>query len=349
MNRCVFASALLCLIVCPVVFPVGGDASGLNGQENDVSFGRYEAIQEHMGTRIQIVVYANQATARRAIPAAFARIATIDRRLSNYKPHSELSLLPTREDPSKAVGDDLWDILVLSQTMHRQSNGAFDLTVGPITKLWAEARKKEVLPPKAKLNEALARSGMQYLELDEDKKTVRLLREKMALDPGGIAKGWAVQQAVLVLREHGITSALVNGGGDMFMVGKPGKRDGWRIEVAPLRPGGKATTVLSLVDQAVATSGDTWQYLEADGIRYSHIVDPKTGMGVTTPSSVTVIADDGALADAWASAISVLGPVAGLKVIEKHENIEALIVYLDDKGKVQQASSPGFAQYIVAE
>jgi FAD:protein FMN transferase len=320
-----------------------------HSQEKDDSVARYESIQQHMGAHFKITIYADQTTAARAIPAAFARIREIDLRLSNYKPQSELSQLPHRSDSSLPVGDDLWDILVLSQKMHRESSGAFDLTVGPITDLWRIARQKKALPDKRAVDEALARMGMRHIELDSTQKTVQLLQENMVLDPGGIAKGWAVQQAVLVLKKHGITSALVDGGGDMFMVGTPRGRDGWRILVAPLRPGGKPSTIITLKNQAVATSGDTWQYLPINGKRYSHIVDPKTGMGVTIPSSVTVIANDGALADAWASAISVLGPEKGLKSIEKHVDIEALIVYLDDDGQVKKKSSPGFERYIVKQ
>lgn len=307
---------------------------------------RYEAVQYHMGTRFSIAVYAKGATAEKAIPAAFERIEEIDHRLSNYRSDSELSRLPHRVGAPQPVSDDLWAVLDVAVEMHRQSHGAFDITVGPLTKLWRRARKEKQLPPQDALQEAMRRTGTKYLVLDRDQQTAQLEREQMALDPGGIAKGWAVQQAVAVLRKHGIQSALVDGGGDMYMIGTPPGREGWRIAVAPLRPGGKPTTTLSLQDRAVATSGDTWQFLEIDGKRYSHILDPKTGMGVTTPSSVTVIAKQGATADAWASAISVLGPQKGLEVLANHPDIEAMIVYLDQQGEIQVEKSKGFDKYV---
>jgi thiamine biosynthesis lipoprotein len=310
---------------------------------------RYEAKQEHMGTLFRIVVYATDATARKAIPQAFQRIAEIDQKLSNYKKESELSQLSSKIGKRVSVSDDLWSVLKLSRTVHQQSNGSFDVALGPITKVWLQARRTKILPTPDVVAKALHCSGTNLLEFNDVDKTVQLTRAGMALDPGGVAKGWAVQQAIDVLRDHGILSALVDGGGDMFMMGRPQSRESWRIAVAPLRPGGKPTTIVGLVDRAIATSGDAWQYLEVDGRRYSHIVDPKTGMGVTIPCSVTVISKDGGTADAWASAISVLGPKAGLKTLARRKDLEALVVYVDEQGDVQQETSAGFHVYQVAE
>jgi thiamine biosynthesis lipoprotein len=332
-----------CAILALLLFVGVGTASA----DEPADIGRYEATQMHMGTLFRIVVYADLKTAQTAIPEAFSRIGEIDLRLSDYKPKSELSQLTSKTGQDVRVSDDLWDVLLMSQQVHEQSAGAFDIALGPITKLWRSARMQKKLPAAEALETALMRSGMNFIKLNPKNQSIHLTRSEMALDPGGIAKGWAVQQAVDVLRKHGIQSALIDGGGDMYMAGKPQGKEGWKIEVAPLRPGNKATTVVSLQDRAIATSGDTWQYLETDGKRYSHIVDPKTGMGVTTPSSVTVIAEDGGLADAWASAISVLGPQRGLEIINKHPKIEALIIYMDERGDIHKASSTGFADYVV--
>jgi thiamine biosynthesis lipoprotein len=318
-------------------------------QAEQDSISRYESTQFHMGTRFRIVVYADSATARKAITKAFQRIAEIDNRLSNYKQDSELTRLSSKFGQHVSVSDDLWSVLSLSRMVYEQSDGAFDVTLGPVTQLWRQARQTKTLPAPAAVAEALSRSGTNLLEFDDVEKTVRLTSARMALDPGGVAKGWAVQQAVDVLRQHGISSALVDGGGDMFMVGRPQKKNGWRIAIAPLRAGGKPTTIVELVDRAIATSGDTWQYLAVGGKRYSHIVDPQTGMGVTIPSSVTVICKDGGLADAWASAICVLGPERGLKVLAGRKGIEAIVVYLDEQGDVRQKSSAGFHAYQVSK
>jgi thiamine biosynthesis lipoprotein len=153
-----------------------------------------------------------------------------------------------------------------------------------------------------------------------------LLKPEMRLDLGGIAKGYAVDKALAVLRRRGITRALVDAGGDIGLGDPPPGKPGWGIGVAPLEPGGPPGGFLWLSRRAIATSGDTQQYVVIDGVRYSHLVDPRTGLGLTDHSSVTVIAPDGITADGLASAVSVLGPRQGLRLVEETPGAAALVV-----------------------
>jgi thiamine biosynthesis lipoprotein len=164
------------------------------------------------------------------------------------------------------------------------------------------------------------------LRLDEKNKTAELLRPGMRLDLGGIGQGFAVDEALETLRELGIRRALVNGSGDIGAADPPPGETGWKVGIAPLEPGGKPSRVLLLANRAVSTSGDAFQFVEVDGVRYSHLVDPKTGIGLTDRSSVSIVAPDCTTADALASAVSVLGPKKGLALVERTAGAAALIV-----------------------
>jgi thiamine biosynthesis lipoprotein len=159
------------------------------------------------------------------------------------------------------------------------------------------------------------------------------MRPGMRLDLGAIAKGYATDEALAVLRRLGLPRALVNASGGISAGAPPPGRDGWRVAVAPLEPDAPPSQFLRVVNGAVATSGDTWQFVEIDGKRYSHIIDPRTGWGLTTHSSVTVLAPDGMTADGLATAVSVLGPQEGLALVEQTPGVAALIVLAGQNGR----------------
>jgi len=280
---------------------------------------RYEFTEPHMGTTFRIVLYASTGDeAERAAHATFARVADLDRILSDYKADSELSLLGRRAGgPPVAVGPDLWRVLSAAQEWARRSDGAFDVTVGPVVQLWRRARRIGERPTEAALASARTLVGYDKLRLDGVARTAWLAEAGMRLDLGGIAKGFAADEAQAVLRAHGITRALVAAGGDIVVSGPPLDREGWSVEVAlppPLHdPGGHP---LELRDAAVSTSGDAEQFVILGGVRHSHIVDPRTGMALTGRSGVTIIARTGTEADALATAVSVLGPRRGIDLVE---------------------------------
>jgi FAD:protein FMN transferase len=165
------------------------------------------------------------------------------------------------------------------------------------------------------------------MRLDAEKKTVELLVAGMRLDLGGIAAGFAADEAMAVLARQGVTRAMIDASGDIVVGDPPPNEEGWKIGIAPLTDAtGPPTRFLLLKNASVTTSGDAFQYVEIGGKRYSHIVDPQTGLGLTEPSSVTVVARDGTTADSLATAVSVLGPLRGLELIERNEGAAALIV-----------------------
>ena len=289
---------------------------------------RFEAVETHMGSEFRIILYSpDEASARRACRAAFDRIATLDRSFSDYDPESELMRLCDKAGSEPvAVSADLFDILERSRSMFERSEGTFDVTIGPVVRLWRRARRDRKMPSDENLARARALVSSDLMSLDPKARTVRLAKKGMKLDLGGIAKGYAAEEAIRVLKRDGVASALVAGAGDIVVSAAPPGRDGWIIAIAPLDlDDAKTERHLSLHDAAVSTSGDAERYVEIDGKRYSHIVDPKTGLGVVDRSSVTVVAPDGATADALDTAVYCLGPERGLRLVEATEGAAAVI------------------------
>jgi thiamine biosynthesis lipoprotein len=309
---------------------------------------RFEFTQPQMGVPFRMVLYAaNQAAADSAAFAAFARIAQLNEIMSDYEMDSELSQLSRTAGQGKAVkvSADLWKVLQRAQHLAWQTDGAFDVTVGPYTSLWRKARREKRLPSSSLLAEARTAVGYQKLQLDSKQRTAKLLASRMRLDLGGIAKGYAVDEALKVLGKHGIKIALVAGSGDMAMSDPPPGTKGWRIEVAPLDvTNARPKRFVLLSNAAIATSGDIFQRLEIDGRRYSHIVDPHTGVGLTDHSLVTVIAKDCLTADSLATAVSVLGPSRGLKLIGQTSGTAAHIVRSSGQA-IEEVESDNFATF----
>jgi thiamine biosynthesis lipoprotein len=294
---------------------------------------RYERVHPAMGSTFEIVIYSpDEQTAQVGIDAAIARIEQLNQVFSDYESDSEASQLSRMApmDRPVRVSSDMWSVLQWSQKLSESSGGAFDVSVGPVTRLWRRARRQKRMPSEDRLQQALDAVGREHVHLDDTSKTVRLSAGGMRLDFGGVAKGYAADQALESLRAAGITRGLVNAGGDMVLGDPPPDRSGWRVGVAPLDPQQPPRQILVLSNCAVATSGDAWQFVEIDGIRYSHIVDPRTGLGVTQRSSVTVVARDGLTADGLASAVSVLGPTKGLQLVDGICGAACRVVWLED-------------------
>jgi len=300
------------------------------GHAGKPALSRFEFREMHMGSEFKLLLYCpDGATARRASRAAFDRIAALDRSLSDYDPDSELMRLCNRAGgPPVAVSDDLFRVLERSQEISSRSDGAFDATVGPVVRLWRRTRRNRLLPEPETLARALALVGFAKVKLDAKARTVQLLKPGMKLDLGGIAKGYASGEAIATLKREGVDRALVAGAGDVVVSGPPPGTEGWTVGIAPLEaPGGsEPSRRLLLRDAAVSTSGDAERFVEIGGVRYSHIVNPKTGIGLVDRVSVTVVARDGATADALATACCVLGPDRGLKLADEIEGAAALFV-----------------------
>ncbi len=237
--------------------------------------------------------------------------------MSDYRAESELMLLGRQAGgPPVRVSEDLFRVLARAQEFAERSAGAFDVTIGPLSWLWRRARRRHEIPDAESITHARQLVDYRNLVLDSKTRTAQLRKRGMLLDLGGIAKGYAADAALAVLKEHGVERALVAAGGDIAATRPPPEKPGWRVAIAPLGSPGEPTDRNTwLSDAAVSTSGDAEQHLEIGGARYSHIIDPKTGLALQGRSSVTVLAPDATASDALATAVSVLGPERGLELI----------------------------------
>ena len=253
-----------------------------------------------MGTVVRITVYAANDS---AIKPAFARIAELDQELSDYKSDSELNIVcRTAHDRPVPVSRDLYRVLEAAQRLSERSDGAFDVTIGPVTHLWRRGKLAD--------RDTLARCGWRNLVLR--KGAVQLKLAGMQLDLGAIAKGFAADEALAVLRAHGVRSALVAVSGDIAAGDPPPGKVGWTIKVEP----GEREVLLK--NAAISTSGDDEQFINVGGVRYSHIMDPKTGLGLTSRLAVTVIAKRGLDADPLATTLSIIGEQRGRAMLQRY-------------------------------
>jgi thiamine biosynthesis lipoprotein len=319
-----------------LIWPILAGAGPEQGPAPEERLMRYEYEESHMASPFKIVLYSTgPATARDASRAAFDRIASLNSILSDYDPESELSRLShsAGKQPT-AASADLFDVLEQSRTMYERSEGAFDVSIAPVGRLWRRARREHKLPDPLKLAEARKLVGSDRMILDRAARTVWLKTPGMRLDVGGIAKGYAAQAALEVLKRAGISRALVGGAGDIVVGDAPPGTKGWTIAIAPLEPGkpGAALPPLLLANAAVSTAGDGERFVVIDGRRYSHIIDPKTGQAVEDRASVTVVAPDGGTADALETTVYILGPERGLKLVEDTPGAAAIYVRLTPEG-----------------
>jgi FAD:protein FMN transferase len=302
---------------------------------------RFEFTQTEMAVPIRIVLYApDDATAAEAAKAAFTRFHELNSILSDYDPQSELRRLcnTSFEGKSIRVSIDLWRVLDRSLELSAQSDGAFDVTVGPVVRLWRNARRTKELPSPQSLQTALTRVGYRWIRLHPQRQAVELLRPKMQLDFGGIAKGYAVDEGIKALRKRGITRMMIEAGGNLGLGDPPPDQPGWRIGIAPPDLHSPPRQYLLLSRVSLSTSGDLWQYAVIAGVRYSHLINPRNGMPLTDHSNVTVVGRDGLSTDGLSSAVAVLGPEKGLKLVENTPGAAAFIVRTID-GKEQTYQS----------
>lgn len=311
---------------------------------------RYEFQEKQMGVPCDLVLYApGEEVANGVSRAVYDRISALNRLFSDYEPESEVMRLSRSSGSGEKfpVSRELLEILQESSELSEASGGAFDVTVGPLVKLWRKSRRQKKLPSQEELATARESVGFRAMEIDAMRKTVSLTRSKMQLDLGGIAKGYAAQAAIDLLKEKGIRSALCAMAGDIAVSEPPPGKEGWRIGIASLEYTEQQPQRFVLMKEgAISTSGDSQQFIVVEGTRYSHIVNPKTGLGLTTSSSVTVIAPRGSTSDALGTMLSVLPPEEAIKYVENREGIAVLIVR-QEPGGVREYQSSGFAGYMV--
>jgi thiamine biosynthesis lipoprotein len=282
-----------------------------------------------MGTLFTITLYTtNENSAKAAADAAFHRIAALDEIMSDYRADSELMQLCDQPYGKPVpVSKDLFDVLTRSQEISKLTDGAFDVTIGPCVRLWRFSRKRKALPTAAELSSARAAVGWKNLRLDAHARTATLLLPNMRLDLGGIGKGFAADEALKTLKGRGIDCALVAASGDIAIGDPPPGESGWKVGISGIDVKTNDTAhALVLRNCGISTSGDTEQFVEINGIRYSHIVDPATCLGLTNRIQDTIIAPNATTTDGLDTALSVMDVQSGLELVDSLPEAAALFL-----------------------
>ncbi|WP_051398054.1 FAD:protein FMN transferase [Runella limosa] len=290
---------------------------------------RYAYARNAMGSEFNLVFYApSDSLAKVASDSAFARIQLLNNLLSDYLDGSEVNRLSETAGTGQRfyASAILFDILEKSKSLSAKTNGAFDVTVGPIVQLWRRAIRRNYFPDKSQLKEARDAVGYRFVRLRAEDRSVVLKRKKMRIDFGAIGKGYAADDVLKVLKSFGIDRAFLDAGGDLAIGDAPPEKEGWRIEVSSGGGDTTATHILTLKNCGVATSGSTYRHFDYKGVRYSHIVSPYTGVGLTTHTRTTVITQNGTDADALATAFSVLGIKKSQKVAKRLKGVEVWLL-----------------------
>lgn len=282
-----------------------------------------------MGTLVEITVSHSDAELIQTVTTqAFDEMKRIEKLMSTYIPDSEISRI-NRAAGKKAisVSPEVEEVIREGIYWSEQSGGAFDITVEPLVQLWDFEGEKEIIPGKNTLRKTASLVNYRNIEIKDH--TVRLKKPGMAINVGGLAKGYAVDRAISILR-GGVSSGIVNAGGDLFAFGKKNKRNSWTIGLQHPRKPQDLLAAFAVNNQAIATSGDYQRYFIKDGVRYHHIFDPKTGRPARLMISATLITTEVLDADALATAVFVMGPDKGIEWVDSMENVEAMLVLEDE-------------------
>ena len=311
-------------------------------------FRRFSFTEYKMGTTFTIILYAvNENTAKLASTEAYKKMDELELVFSDYVVGSEINKLSDSSGSGEffSASNSLFEVIEKSLFISQKSKGAFDISVGPYVKLWRRAIRQQKLPSPELLNSARAAVGYQHIILNKNSREIKLSVPDMQLDVGGIAKGYILDQAMKVLKSNGISSALIDGGGDILVSNSPPDKEGWILELSSGNNLKHKKNHIRINNSSVATSGDNYRFVEFEGKRYSHIVDPATGYGLIDQYTVSVVAKDGTTADGLASAISVLGPEEGLKFINQIDGAEAYI-FSEERQEYVSWQSAGFNSYL---
>jgi len=271
---------------------------------------RLESSVVAMGSAYSVAVYGDDRTRMEgAVDAAFEEVRRLDQMLSNYKPESELSELNrlAAERPVQ-VTPELFDLLSACAEYSRESDGAFDITVGPLMKVWGFYKGTGRLPHRAEIRGALERVGYRNIVLDAANRTVRFAQPGVELDPGGIGKGYAVDRMIEVLKQYGIHTALVSASGSsIYGLGAPPGEKGWRVQIRDPKDANQSVAEVYLKDESMSTSGNYEKFFHAEGRVYSHIMDPRSGWPAQGVLSVSAIAPRTLDSEAWTKPLFVNG------------------------------------------
>jgi FAD:protein FMN transferase len=326
--------------VRPLLLALLGLGQGLFASEPKTpdALRRYSFTSPGMGTGFNITLYAPQnryAGVEAAVLAAFDRVTALNAVFSDYEPNSEINRLAAAAPTPWPCSPDLLALSARALELTQATDAAFDPTIGQLTRLWRSSRQRQKLAPGVRLQKALNTSGWRHLQINARDQSLTLSKPGLLLDFGGIAKGYAADQMLALLKSRGFPVAIVLAGGDTAAGAPPPNSPGWTVT---LRTGiNDASPVnLSLANRSVSTSGDLHQFIELDGVRYSHIIDPKTGLGLTRRIACSVIAPDTTTSDALATALCILGPEKGRPIARKLR-LTARWSWIDPSGAIHQA------------
>jgi thiamine biosynthesis lipoprotein len=310
-------------------------------------------VHEIMGTFVRVMAVAmNEQTAQTCIEEAIRQIELIDNLMSFHNPESEINRV-NRDAYRQTVevSEPVFELLQRSVQYSKLTDGAFDVTVGPLVDLWHRAGQEKVKPTEDEIKTAKAKVGYEKLVLDAEKKTISFTVDGMELDLGGIAKGYGIDLAVRTMQKAGAIGGMVDVGGDIRCFGAPQRgKQKWSVGLQEPKTNAKGLVsqnlilVLEVVDRAITTSGDYRRFALIDGKKYSHIINPYTSNSAEGLSSVTIIAQNATDADALATAVSVMGKEKGLALIETIPETEAILI--SSAPEFEQMLTSGAAQYI---
>ncbi|MCE6989365.1 FAD:protein FMN transferase [Dyadobacter sp. CY323] len=292
---------------------------------------RYTFEKGLMGSPFKLVFYAdNDSLAQVAANKAFGRVEQLNEIMSDYRDGSEINRLSAQSGSGKwvHVSKDLFDILAISQDISAKTGGAFDATLGPLVQMWRHATRKGIFPTNEEIEDAKKRTGYKKMKMRASSQTILLTQKGMRLDIGGLGKGYTAEEAIKELKKLGITSAMMDAGGKIVLTNPPPGSKGWKITVSN---GSDSLKTMDLANVSLATSGPTYRYMEHKGVRYSHIVDPQTGIGLLFHVRTTVISPEGTLADALATAFSVAGIEQSKKYMKHFPTSKVWLVEKQDQ------------------
>lgn len=296
-----------------------------------------------MGTTwsVQVAEVLKTAEQQQAVDKIALLLSDVDQSMSTYKPESELNRINAAGPGSYRLSAPLFEVLKLAKDISQRSGGAFDITVGPLVSLWGfgNSAAPAAIPEQAAIDSLLATTGMDGMELDAKERQL-LVKQTVQLDLSAIAKGYAVDRVALGLIKVGLRNFLVEVGGELRASGVNKHGNHWVIGIeTPVESRRQAYSGVMLKQKSIATSGDYRNFFEVDGVRYSHTLDPRSGYPVAhTLASVSVVADSAAAADAWATALNVLGPEQGLDLAEQ-QGLAAFFIVRDGESFVARESS----------
>jgi len=297
-----------------------------------------------MGTSVRVEIYGGTPEDRQAAAGeAFGSIAEIDRLMSDYRSDSELtSINRNAANGPVVVSDPMLAVLQACERVSRASDGAFDVTVGPLVRLWGFKDKRAHVPTPTELANVRGLVGFHNLVIDPASHTVRFREPGVQIDLGGIAKGFAVEVAAGSLRRRGL-SGVIDAGGNQFMIGLPPGKTVWSVGIARPDTEGRLFGALDVTGGAISTSSDASNFLIANGRAYGHLLDPRSLQPATASLSVTIVSPDGTLSDALSKAVFVLGPRDGLALLNLFPNTAGVVLYRQPDGRTAIATSPALA------